>query len=77
MDKRPETIDKTSGNNEECSKPYCLCQFKRKRRERYSMRKTNDVCNERSDEMQEPGDIDDTKDRTYDVDIEMMKYNVN
>lgn len=36
-----------------------------------------DVCNERSDEMQEPGDIADTRDRTYDVDIEMMKYNVN
>ena len=36
-----------------------------------------DVCNERSDEMQEPGDIDDVMDYTYDVDIKMMKYNVN
>lgn len=43
MNKRPETIDKTSGNNEECSKPYCLCQFKRKRRERYSMKNKNNL----------------------------------
>lgn len=36
-----------------------------------------DICNERSDEMREPGDIAHQENNTYDVDIKMIKYNVN